>query len=198
MIKTEFGRPSGVNVSKKDGAYINPGFPCVVKPRSRGSSVGVSIVNTPEEYEDALELAFLYEDDVIAEQFIKGRECDVGVVAGKALPVIEICPKSGFYDYKNKYQAGLADEYCPADLPSDITEKLQRAAEQVYTALMFDVYGRMDFIVDDKGGVWCLEGNTLPGLTPTSLLPQEAAAVGLSYEDLCETIIHESLKKYER
>ncbi len=190
--------PKGVNLSKNDTEYINPGFPCVVKPRSRGSSVGVSIVSTPEEYEAALELAFHYEDDVIAEQYIKGRECDVGILSGKALPVIEICPKTGFYDYKNKYQAGLTDEYCPADLPPEITEKLQRAAERVYEALMFDVYGRMDFIVDDAGEVWCLEGNTLPGLTPMSLLPQEAAAAGLSYEDLCETIISESLKKYER
>ena len=190
--------PEGVDLHKNDDGYINPGFPCVVKPRSRGSSVGVSIVNTPEEYKAALELAFRYEGDVIAERYIKGRECDVGVLSGRALPVIEICPKSGFYDYKNKYQVGLTNEYCPADLPPEITGKLQRAAEQVYEALMFDVYGRMDFIVDENGEVWCLEGNTLPGLTPTSLLPQEAAAVGLSYEDLCETIIQESLKKYER
>ena len=131
------------------------------------------------------------------EQYIKGRECDVGVIDGKALPVIEICPKSGFYDYKNKYQSGLTDEYCPADLPDEITERLQRAAERVYEALCFEVYGRMDFIVDEQGEVWCLEGNTLPGLTPTSLLPQEAAAAGISYDMLCQMIVDLSLKKYE-
>ncbi|SHI21980.1 D-alanine-D-alanine ligase [Sporobacter termitidis DSM 10068] len=188
--------PRGITVKKQDRDYENVGFPCVVKPRSRGSSVGVSVVKTPEEYGAALELAFKYEDDVIVEQYIKGRECDVGVLAGKAFPVIEICPKSGFYDYKNKYQSGLTDEYCPADLPAEVTEKLQRTAERVYEVLMFDVYGRMDFIVDETGEVWCLEGNTLPGLTPTSLLPQEAAADGMSYDDLCEAIIAHSLKKY--
>ncbi len=188
--------PKGVNLSITDDRHINPGFPCVVKPRSRGSSVGVSVVHAPEEYPDALLKAFSFDDAVIAEQYIKGRECDVGVLAGRALPVIEICPKIGFYDYKNKYQAGLTDEYCPADLPAEITEKLRRTAEHVYEVLMFDVYGRMDFIVDERGDAWCLEGNTLPGLTATSLLPQEAAAAGLSYENLCEKIIEESLKKY--
>jgi D-alanine-D-alanine ligase len=154
-------------------------------------------VHASKDYPAALELAFRYDNDVIAERYVKGRECDVGVLAGRALPVIEICPKTGFYDYKNKYQAGLTDEYCPAELPSDITEKLQRTAERVFEILMFDVYGRMDFIVDEAGDVWCLEGNTLPGLTPISLLPQEAAAAGLSYEDLCEAIIAESFRKYE-
>ncbi len=189
--------PPGITVNKYDESYADVGFPCVVKPRSGGSSVGTSVVEDPADYIAALEFAFEYEDNVIVEKYIKGRECDVGVLAGKALPVIEICPKSGFYDYKNKYQSGLTDEYCPADLPEDITLKLQRAAEKVFDVLMFNVYGRMDFIVDKDGAVWCLEGNTLPGMTPTSLLPQEAAAVGISYEELCRTIIDESLKKYE-
>lgn len=189
--------PKGICVNKHDRAFENAGFPCVVKPRSRGSSVGVTVVTVPEDYKAALELAFRYDDDVIVEHYIIGRECDVGVLDGRALPVIEICPKAGFYDYKNKYQVGLTDEFCPADLPPEVTDKLQRAAERVYEVLMFDVYGRMDFIVDADGEVWCLEGNTLPGLTPTSLMPQEAAAAGLSYEALCEAIIAHSLKKYE-
>jgi D-alanine-D-alanine ligase len=189
--------PAGITVNRKDIPYPNVGFPCVVKPRSGGSSVGTSVVFSESEYAQALELAFQYEDNVIVEQYVKGRECDVGVISGHALPVIEICPKTGFYDYKNKYQSGLTDEYCPADLPPECTEKLQRTAEQVFKVLMFDVYGRMDFIVDSEGNVWCLEGNTLPGMTPTSLLPQEAAAVGISYDVLCQRIIDESLKKYE-
>ncbi len=189
--------PKGIVVNRHDAPFENVGFPCVVKPRSGGSSIGTSIVYSPEQYEDALRLAFTYVDNAIVEQYVKGRECDVGVIAGKALPVIEICPKTGFYDYKNKYQSGLTDEICPAHLPPEITEKLMRAAERVFQSLMFDVYGRMDFIVDEAGEVWCLEGNTLPGLTPTSLLPQEAAAVGISYDALCQTIIEESLKKYE-
>ena len=188
--------PCGITVNKYVKPYADIGFPCVVKPLSGGSSVGTSIIFSGEDYEKALNLAFAYEDNAIVEQYIKGRECDVGVLNKQALPVIEICPKSGFYDYKNKYQSGLTDEYCPADLPPDITEKLQRTAERVYEILMFQVYGRMDFIVDDDGEVWCLEGNTLPGLTPTSLMPQEAAAVGISYDRLCEIIVSESLKKY--
>lgn len=188
--------PSGISVNKRDPEYKNPGFPCVVKPGARGSSVGVSIVNSPEEYAAALELAFTFDESAIVEQYIKGRECDVGVLDGKALPVIEICPKEGFYDYKNKYQMGLTDEFCPADFPPDMTEKLQKTAERVFGVLKLEVYARMDFIVDAGGGIWCLEANTLPGLTPLSLFPQEAAAAGLSYEDMCEAIIAHSLKKY--
>jgi D-alanine-D-alanine ligase len=188
--------PPGIVVNRFDGKYNDPGFPCVVKPCSGGSSVGTSIVYDREQYASALALAFKYEDDAVCERYIKGRECDVGVIDGKALPVIEICPKSGFYDYKNKYQSGMTDEYCPADLPDSITEKLQRAAENVFRALMLDVYARMDFIVDGSGNVYCLEANTLPGMTPISLLPQEAAAVGISYEELCEIIVEKSLEKY--
>lgn len=197
FLQNGINTPRGISLNKHEGTSASVGFPCVVKPSSRGSSVGVSIVTAPEDYEAALRLAFSYEDDIIVEQYIKGRECDVGVLGGKALPVIEICPKTGFYDYKNKYQSGLTDEFCPADLPPALTEKLQRAAEQVYKALRFDVYARMDFIADEAGEIWCLEGNSLPGLTPVSLLPQEAAAVGMSYEDLCEAIIDLSLQKYE-
>lgn len=188
--------PRGITVNRSQKPYANVGFPCVVKPRSGGSSVGTSVVYDPSEYEAALELAFKYEENVIVEQYIKGRECDVGVISGRALPVVEICPKSGFYDYKNKYQSGMTDEYCPADLPADITEKLQNAALQVFDALMLDVYARLDFIVDESGTPYCLEANTLPGMTPISLLPQEAAADGMSFEKLCEVIIEESLKKY--
>ncbi|HHT17442.1 MAG TPA: D-alanine--D-alanine ligase [Papillibacter sp.] len=182
---------------KKGGPVSDIGFPCVVKPRSGGSSIGTSVVFEERDYTAALEDAFSYDEFVLVEEYIRGRECDVGVIDGKALPVIEICPKSGFYDYKNKYQSGLTDEYCPADLPDEITKRLQRAAEQVYEALCFEVYGRMDFIVDEQGEVWCLEGNTLPGLTPTSLLPQEAAVAGISYDALCQMIVDLSLKKYE-
>ena len=198
MIFNENGilTPPGIVVNRFDGKYNDPGFPCVVKPCSGGSSVGTSIVYDREQYASALALAFKYEDDAVCERYIKGRECDVGVIDGKALPVIEICPKSGFYDYKNKYQSGMTDEYCPADLPDSITEKLQRAAENVFRALMLDVYARMDFIVDGNGNVYCLEANTLPGMTPISLLPQEAAAVGISYEELCEIIVEKSLEKY--
>ncbi len=172
------------------------GFPCVVKPCSGGSSVGASVVESRVGYDAALDAAFKFDDHVVVEQYIKGRECDVGIIAGRALPPIEIIPKWGFYDYKNKYQAGFATEICPADLPEDLTQKLKLTAEAVYGALLLEVYARMDFIVDDSGDVWCLEANTLPGLTPTSLLPQEAAAVGIDYDGMIDLIVRESLKKY--
>jgi D-alanine-D-alanine ligase len=196
FIQNDILTPMGITVNKNDKKYGNVGFPCVVKPRSGGSSVGTSVVTDPEEYENALSFAFQYEDDVIVEQYIKGRECDVGIIDGKALPVIEICPKQGFYDYKNKYQSGMTDEYCPADLADEITEKLQAAAEKVFKVLMLDVYARLDFIVDSKGDVYCLEANTLPGMTPISLLPQEAAAAGMDFDSLCQAIIDGSMKKY--
>jgi len=188
--------PKSILVDKTDKEVKDVGFPCVVKPTNGGSSIGTSIVTSKEGYASALALAFQYDSSAVVEQYIKGRECDVGVISGKALPVIEICPKTGFYDYKNKYQVGLVDEICPADLSTEVTEKLQKAAEQVFQALCFEVYGRMDFILDESNEIWCLEGNTLPGLTNTSLLPQEAQAAGISYEDLCELIVTESLKKY--
>ena len=143
-----------------------------------------------------MELGFRYEDNLIVEQYVKGRECDVGVICGKALPVIEICPKNGWFDYTNKYQSGMTDEYCPADIPEDIAKKLQEAAVKVFDALFLEVYSRMDFIVDESGTPWCLEANTLPGLTPASLMPKEAAAAGIPYDEFCELIVTESLKKY--
>ncbi len=173
------------------------GFPCVVKPCSGGSSVGTSIVRTEAEYADALELAFRYESEVLVETYIKGRELTVGVMDGAAMPVIEIIPKSGFYDYKNKYQSGATEEICPAQIGAETTERVQRLAERVFHALMLDAYCRIDFLWDTASDeIYCLEANTLPGMTPTSLIPQMAAAQGMDYGQLCEKIIEVSMKKY--
>ena len=108
---------------------------------------------------------------------------------GEALPVIEIAPKQGFYDYKNKYQAGSAVETCPAEISPEQTARMQEIAVRVFRALRLKNYARMDFMMDEQGNMYCLEANTLPGMTPTSLLPQEAAALGISYEQLCEKIL---------
>lgn len=172
-------------------------LPVVVKPCSGGSSVGVSIPDTEAEYEAALEAAFCYEDEVVVESYIKAREFSISVLDGRALPIIEIIPKTGFYDYVNKYQSGRTLEICPAELPAATAEKMQRLAEQVFQALKLDVYARADFLLTPDGQMYCMEANTLPGMTPTSLLPQEAAAAGIGYEELCERIIEISLKKYE-
>jgi len=127
------------------------------------------------------------------------RSISVGVMDGRAMAVIEIIPKTGFYDYKNKYQAGLTEEICPAPISAEDTERVQRLAEYVYEALHLDAYGRVDFLMDKADGeLYCLEANTLPGMTPTSLIPQMAAAEGMDYGELCEKIIEVSLKKYKK
>lgn len=188
--------PEGVVLSK--GEYAEVGFPCVVKPCSGGSSVGTSMVGSKSEYSAALELAFKYEDHVLVERFIKGRELTVGVMGGKAMPVIEIIPKAGWYDYKNKYQAGLTEEICPAPISAEDTERVQRLAERVHTALMIDVYCRADFLMDNESGeLYCLEANTLPGMTPTSLIPQMGREQGLDFGEVCEKIIKLSMEKYK-
>ena len=170
------------------------GLPCVVKPCCGGSSVGVEIARTPEAYEHALDVAFGYEKEVVVEQYIEGREFSVGVVEGKAYPVIEIAPLVGFYDYKNKYQAGSTIETCPAQLCEEKTKEMQRYAEMAYEALKLECYGRMDFMMGKDGKIYCIEANTLPGMTPTSLLPQEAAALGMDFPSLCEHLIQVSLR----
>ena len=190
--------PDSITLHRGD-APRDIGFPCVVKPCSGGSSVGTSVVNSSAEYAAALELAFRYESDVIVETYIKGRELTVGVMDGRAMPVIEIIPKSGFYDYKNKYQAGATEEICPAQIGPETTERVQRLAERVFGALMLDAYCRCDFLWDPASGeIYCLEANTLPGMTPTSLIPQMAAAQGMDYGALCERIIEVSMKKYRK
>lgn len=171
-------------------------LPVVVKPCSGGSSIGVYIVNTEQEYADAIEKSFTYEDEVVIEPYIKGREFACGIIDGKALPVIEIIPKSGFFDYSNKYQAGATEEICPAQIPDEVAERMQRATELAFKALKLDIYSRADFLWDENNDIYCLEMNTLPGMTSTSLLPQEAAAAGIPYGELCELIIQKSLERY--
>jgi D-alanine-D-alanine ligase len=190
--------PEGMVVSKNPAAeYPEPvRYPCVVKPVCGGSSIGVYIAKNRQEYLQALTDAFCWEDEVVVEDYIQGREFSVGVIEGKALPVIEIAPLQGFYDYKNKYAAGSTVETCPADLSPELTAKMQQYAEEVVRALGLEAYSRMDFLLNDQGEMFCLEANTLPGMTPTSLLPQEAQAVGMSFEELCEKIIEISLKRF--
>jgi D-alanine-D-alanine ligase len=188
--------PAGIHVGKGE-TYQWDTYPCVVKVCNGGSSVGVSIATSKEEMDAALTNAFLYGNEVIIEQYIKGREFSVGVIDSKALPVIEIAPLIGFYDYKNKYQAGSAVETCPADLDTETTVRMQRIAEEVFKALRLKTYARMDFLMNDQKELFCLEANTLPGMTPTSLLPQEAKATGMDFEALCEKIIEISFEKYK-
>ena len=165
-------------------------YPCVVKPCSCGSSVGVSIVENRDQLNSAVGYAKKYEEYVIIEDKIEGREFSVGILNGKALPVIEIKPLCGFYDYKNKYQKGLTEEICPANISEEISKLLQNKALAVHNTLRLGFYSRIDFILDDNDDAYRLEANTLPGMTPTSLLPQEALAAGISYNELCDIIVN--------
>ena len=168
--------------------------PCVVKPVASGSSIGVSVVHDRDALSAALTQCLDYGRVCVVEQYIAGREIQVGILEDRALPSIEIVPKEGFYDYENKYQPGAAEEFCPAPIPEEWEARLGKAALTVFHALGLSVYSRADFIVTEDGTPWFLEINTLPGMTPTSLLPQEAAAVGIGYGELCERIINASLE----
>ena len=177
-----------------DGLVEKARLPLVVKPVASGSSIGVSIAYTADELRKALTDGLNVGGRTVLEEYIKGREIQVGILEGQALPSIEIIPKEGFYDYANKYQPGAALEVCPAEIPAGWEEKLRSAALRVYETLGLSVYSRADFIVTQDGEPWFLEINTLPGMTPTSLLPQEAAAVGISYNQLCQRIVEASLE----
>ena len=173
-------------------------FPLIVKPCCGGSSVGVTICHNDGELKEGLEKSFALEPGAVLEEYIEGSEYTVAVIDGKAYPVVQIAPKQGFYDYKNKYAAGATEEICPAPISPEKTQELQKEAIRAAEALGVTVYSRMDFRMRADGRIYCLEANTLPGMTPTSLVPQEAQAVGIDYAHLCQLMIDVSLKKYEQ
>ena len=179
-------------------AVAEIGYPCVVKPCSCGSSVGVSAVDNESELFSALELAQKYEGSVLVEKRIFGREFTQGFLDGVALPPVEIIPKCGFYDYANKYIANASEEICPAPLSEDELARISAATAKGFVALRLLDYARFDYILDEQGVFWCLEANTLPGMTPTSLLPQEAKAVGMDYDSLCDTLANMALRKKKK
>jgi D-alanine-D-alanine ligase len=175
--------------------------PLVIKAPKEGSSVGVYIVREPAELERSLAEAWKFSHELLVEQFVSGRELTVGIVGGQALPVIEIVAKKDFYNFENKYPwmnpgAGPgADHFCPAPLSPEITAKVQAVAKSANQALELEVYCRVDILLDDAGEPFVLEVNTIPGMTPTSLLPEAAAAVGISYAELCRRIAEFSLAR---
>lgn len=170
-------------------------YPVVVKPNCGGSSIGVYFAENDEEYTHALEEAFKLEDVLVVEEKVTGREFSIGVVQYEAYPIIEIIPKEGFYDYENKYKPGATRDVCPAEVDEATTKKMQKAAVDAAKSLGLDTYCRVDILMDNDGNCYCLEANTLPGMTPTSLLPQEAQAIGMDYATLCEHLINISLDK---
>ena len=167
--------------------------PCAVKIINGGSSIGVELPDTREELAQTLERMLAYGNHVIVEKKIKGREIQVAVLGDTYLPAVEIIPRGAYFDYFCKYQKDGAQEICPAPITPEQWRTVGELALRLHRALDLGVYSRADFILDEEGSFWCLEINTLPGMTPTSLVPQEAAQVGLSYGDLCQRIVDESL-----
>lgn len=173
-------------------------YPCVVKPNDEGSTVGLSIVQPDLEdiqLGSSMELAFSYSNKVLIEQYIKGRELTVPVIGNEAFPVIEIRPKDGFYDYEHKYTKGMTEYFCPAEIPPDIEKKAKENALKAHRILGCSVYSRIDYILDSNNELYCLEVNTLPGMTETSLVPKSAAANDMTFNQLIESIINLSLQK---
>ena len=169
--------------------------PCVVKTPTGGSSVGVYIVTSQDGVRSAVEKCLTFGPDILVEQMIEGREFTCAVLQDRALPSVEIVPKVDFYNYENKYKAGATEEICPGRCSPEVERQMGEMALKVHKILGLKTYSRSDFIVDKYDNAWFLEVNTLPGMTPTSLVPQEAAAVGISYEDLCEIIVNDALDK---
>lgn len=196
LITEGIPMPKGITLKKGHKIEYAP-LPCVVKPCCGGSSVGVTVVENEADFAQAVEEAFRYEETILVEEYIKGREFSVAVLDGKALPVIEIEPLEGFYDYRSKYVAGATRETCPAQLPAELADKMMRWAEKACEAVGIQTYARVDEMLDKDQQIFCLEINTLPGMTPTSLIPQEAAAAGMSYDQLTQKIVDSSLAKYQ-
>lgn len=169
--------------------------PYVVKAPRQGSSVGVHIVNDEAGLEAALEDCFRFGDEVLIEEFVKGRELTIGVLGDEALPIVEIVPNEGFYDYQHKYTKGASEYFVPADLDPETTAAVQKTALAAVRALGLQVYSRTDILLTADGRLAVLEINTIPGMTETSLLPKAAAVVGLDFPALCEKIAALSFQK---
>lgn len=188
--------PNGYVIEATEANYSEPKIPLpvVVKPPREGSSVGVSIVNTIEEFEPAVELARQYNPEVLVEEYIPGREWSIPIVCGRVLPAVEIKPKDEWYDWKAKYQSGGTTEYVFVEAPEDlpILEEASKQALLAFNAINARTLSRVDFRISPEGKPYCLEINTIPGCTETSLLPKAAARAGISFKELCSMVIEEA------
>jgi D-alanine-D-alanine ligase len=174
------------------------GWPAIVKPNKQGSTVGLTIVRGPDQLEPAIQLAFRHDDEVMIEQFIPGRELTVPVLGDEALPVGEIIVEREIFDYETKYQPGMAQEIFPADLTGPQTVDVQLLALRTHRALKLSGYSRIDFRLDAEGRFWCLEANTLPGMTAASLFPKGGAAAGMSFPDVVDRICRLAIEEHQR
>jgi D-alanine-D-alanine ligase len=174
------------------------GFPCVVKPSKQGSTVGLSVVRSPDDVAEAVRLAARWDDEVMIERFVPGRELTVPVLGQDALPVGEILHGREIFDYQAKYQPGGAEEIFPADLTGPQTVRVQALALKVHHALKLRGFSRVDFRLDEDGEFWCLEANTLPGMTAASLFPKGAAAAGLAFAEVCDRICRLAIEEHRQ
>ena len=172
------------------------GLPFIVKPNKQGSTVGLSIVRSMDEYERAVKQAFQHDDEVMIEKFVPGRELTVPILGDDALPVGEITFKGEIFDYEAKYQPGGAEEIFPADLTGEQTVQAQVLALAAHKAMKLSGYSRIDFRMDENGDMWCLEANTLPGMTSASLFPKGAAAAGMGFPEVCERICRLAIEEH--
>lgn len=173
------------------------GNPLVIKPSDEGSTVGLSIVRNKEDFYKGIDIALSYSEKVLVEKYIKGRELTVSIIDDIAYPVIEIVPNEGFYDYEHKYSKGMSKYVCPALIPDEVSAKAKEMALAANKAIGCNVYSRVDFLMTENNDLFCLEVNTLPGMTELSLVPMAASASGMNFNSLIEKIICSSLNKYE-
>lgn len=170
----------------------------VIKPNDQGSTIGISIIKDGnlDDIKNAMELAFKYSEKIVIERFIPGRELTVGFVGDNMLPVIEIIPEKGFYDYEAKYTKGKSQYECPADIPDDISEFMTNLAYTAINVIGCSGFGRVDFRLTDEGVPACLEVNTIPGFTSQSLVPMAAKEIGIEFPELCEELINLAIDKH--
>ncbi len=191
--------PNWKLISKKDkqnlySAVKEVGLPCIFKPNDQGSTIGFSLIQDFDEIETAFEEALKYSDYVLIERYIKGREITVSILGQETLPVIEVKPKHQLYDYECKYTKGMTQYICPAEIEEELTKEIQKQALVAFNACKSEVFGRVDFILDENNIPYFLEINTIPGMTDLSLVPMAAKAIGISFNELIERIIELSLK----
>lgn len=191
------GTPEWFSIDKNGASYDSLpemisksfGYPCVIKPNDQGSTVGLTVCKDESEVHEAVKLAHQFSTKALVEEFIEGRELTVGIIEQTALPVLEIRPKHGLYDYECKYTSGMSEYLVPADVPKEVERELQSQALLAFNSLGCHGYGRLDFRLSPDNKTYCLEMNTLPGMTSTSLVPKMAKAVGISFEQLIDRIL---------
>jgi len=200
-VASKYVKPNGFTIIEKNiinHSFVQKnikekfGYPAVIKPNDEGSTIGLTICKNESEVPAAIEKAANCSKKILVEEYIPGRELTVAILDQKALPVLEIKPKSGFYDYENKYTSGRTDYIVPADIPNQVSEHLQKQAVMAFDSIGCESYARIDFRLTDEYKFYCLEVNTLPGMTSTSLVPKMAKAAGISFEELIDRIIKNS------